>query len=65
MEIISSFEYISKIKNNKFSMGDIEIAAGHIVYAATLLLLELNSKNELTLLQTYGNINNNIKYLLI
>ena len=42
--------------------GDIEISAVNIVYEATLFFFELNSNNEVTLLQTYGNINNN--YLL-
>ena len=42
--------------------GDIEIAAVNIVYEETLFLFELNSNNKLTLLQTYGDINNN--YLL-
>ena len=36
----------------------------YILYSATLLLLELNSKKGLYLLQIYGNINNNRKYLL-
>ena len=38
--------------------GDLEIAAVNIVYEATLFLLELNSKSELSLLQAYGDINN-------
>ena len=49
-KIITSNEYINKIKDNKFWMGDIEIVAVNTIYDATLFLFELSSNNELTLL---------------
>ena len=44
-KIITSEEYIEKVKNNKFWMGDLEISVIHKIYNAILFLFELNNNN--------------------
>ena len=61
-EIISSTEYIDKIKNNAELMGDLEISACINIYNAVILVFELNDNNESTILNKYGDQISEDKY---
>jgi len=63
-KLINAIEYIEKVKNNKFWMGDLEISVIHKIFNAVLFLFEINYNNELILLQINGDINNNISIIL-
>ena len=59
-KLISSEDYIEKVKQNKFWMGDLEISVLHKIYNSILFLFELNYNNELHLLQINLDNNNSI-----
>ena len=62
--IISADEYIEKVKDDGFWMGDLEISVVNKIYEATLYIYELRDDQNFYLLSKYGDINDDTKLFL-
>ncbi len=61
---VSAKEYIEKVKDDGFWMGDLEISVVNKIYEATLYVYELRNDMNVYLLSKYGDINDNSKLFL-
>ena len=62
--IISADEYIEKVKDDGFWMGDLEISVVNKIYEATLYIYELRDDQNFYLLSKYVDINDDTKLFL-
>ena len=63
-KLLNNEEYIEKIKNDKFWMGDLEMSVLPQIYDATILVFELTPNGYVKLIYSYGDIYNNSKIFL-
>ena len=62
--LLNGDEYIEKVKNNKFWMGELEMSVIPFLYDAVLYVFELRANDQLILLSKNGDINNTNKLFL-